>query len=156
MGVHCFKISRCCEKVVLCLPNCSFFTSLTHFLSPSHLSNTFAFHSVISLSLSSPPLSLGKQRMMKSLNEMPPQLQQKIQLVRREILRTKCNTAKRKKSIKCSKMCLISQPCFPPQLRLVSPPFPVWPANLTNCEFSMEPSWLAEFRCVSGSTCECV
>ncbi len=28
--------------------------------------------------------------------------------------------------------------------------------NMTNCEFSMEPSRLTEFRCVSVSTCECV
>lgn len=134
-------------------------------LSLLHLSDTFPlpFSPVQYLcfplchltSLSSPPFSLsGKTRAWwKPPNEMPSQLQHKIQPVWREILQTKCNTAKREKSIKLSETRLKLLPCLPlynpawhhrPLSCVCGPPYIY--VNLTNRERSVD--------CVQ--VCECM
>lgn len=113
------------------------------------------FHSVISLqhSLVLSPPSLGKQRMMKTVNEMPPKYNlsggrsSKPNVIQP---RERNRSSTPRWVLYCSLVYL--------QMRLVTSRLSSAAVclNLTNCELSVEPSWLTEFRCVSVCTCECV
>ena len=137
----------CCTRAI---SSCLLLTCPIPFcFSPCHLA---------SYTLRLIPLSFWENRewWKKTLNEMPSQLQQKIQLVRGEILRAKCNTAKREESIREPEQGLKLQPCLPPyNWDWLSLPFQCG-RMFVNITETVEASQLTEFRCECVGTCDCV